>query len=134
MRSETNSLTTTALSDMTHYRNDGRRGPRALASQLRSPTRNQRERGRVVRWHGIDEETAIGGNVVLSTKEVWCDDASLEKHPRCTCYFMPTIKAHGHQFPVRRYVEDLLAVPRPRGLCSSARNFETSPGTRKGLD
>src|SRR5712691_6441622 len=48
---------------------------------------------------------------------------------------MPRVKAHCHQFPVRRYVEDLPAIPGPRGLCSTpTRDFDASTGARKGLD
>src|SRR6266540_3192622 len=106
----------------------------ALAFQLRGPTCEQGEGGGVVRGHGVDEETAIGGYVVLSADEIRRDDACLEKHPRRAGRFMLRVKAHCHQFPVRRNVEDLLAIPGPRGLCSTARDFEASTGTWKGLD
>src|SRR5438552_1955866 len=106
----------------------------ALTFQLRGPTRKQGEGGRVVRGHRVDKETGIGGDVVLSTDEIRRDDACLEKHPRRAGRFMLRVKTHCHQFPVRRNVEDLLAIPGPRGLCSTARDFEASTGTWKGLD
>src|SRR5712692_4470328 len=78
---------------------------------------------------------AIGGDVVLSSEETRSDNACLEKHPRCAGRFMLRVKAHCHQFPIRRYIEDLPAIPGPHGLCPTpTRDYDASTGTRKGLD
>src|ERR1700736_4603758 len=106
-----------------------------LSFPLIVPAREQCQGRGVVRGYRVYQEASIGGDVVLSSEETRSDDACLEKHPRCSGRFIPRVKGHCHQFPVRRYVEHLPAIPGPRRLCSTpTRDFDAPTGTWKGLD